>query len=80
MVAFDTNLVVHACNTSSPQHGAATAFLESLADRDDVVVCELMLVEVYLKSRNPAILTRPYRANEAATFCQVSGAMPAARL
>jgi uncharacterized protein len=76
MVAFDTNLVVHACNTSSPQHGAATAFLESLADRDDVVVCELMLVEVYLKIRNPAILTRPYRANEAATFCQAFRSNP----
>jgi predicted nucleic acid-binding protein len=49
MLAFDTNLVVHACNTSSPQHAAATAFLESLADRHDVVVCELMLVEVYFK-------------------------------
>lgn len=76
MVAFDTNLVVHACNTSSPQHRAATAFLESLADRGDVVVCELMLVEVYLKIRNPAILTRPYSADEAAAFCQAFRSNP----
>jgi len=69
MLAFDTNLVVHAGNTRSPLNPAATAFLESLSERDDVVVCELMLVEVYLKIRSPAILTKPYPPGEAAAFC-----------
>jgi len=76
MIAFDTNLVVHACNTRSPNHSAATSFLESLAERDDVVVCELMLVEVYLKIRNPAVLTRPYPPGEAAAFCQAFRSNP----
>lgn len=76
MIAFDTNLVVHAANASSPYYTGAVAFLESLADRNDVVVCELMLVEVYLKIRNPAILTRPYPADEAAAFCQAFRSNP----
>src|SRR5262245_6768579 len=70
MTAFDTNIVVHACNTRSPFQAAAAAFLENLGPRDDVVVCELMLLEVYLKIRNPAILTNPYPAQEAATYCR----------
>jgi toxin-antitoxin system PIN domain toxin len=76
MLSFDTNLVVHACNTRSPHHARASAFLESLANRDDVVVCELMLVEVYLKIRNPAILTRPYPADEAVAYCHAFRSNP----
>ncbi len=76
MISFDTNLVVYACNTRSPQYAAASAFLTGLAGRDDVVVCELMLVEVYLKIRNPAILTHPYPPREAATFCQAFRSNP----
>jgi len=34
-----------------PQHAAARHFLESLAPRGDVVVCELMLVELDFSQR-----------------------------
>ena len=76
MLAFDTNLVVHACNIRSPVHAQSVAFLEGLAGRVDVVVCELMLVELYLKIRNPAILTNPYPPGEAAAFCQAFRSNP----
>jgi len=76
MLAFDTNLVVYASNTHAPQHTAAVAFLESLANRNDIVVCELMLTEVYLKIRNPAILAKPYPAAEAVAFCQAFRSNP----
>jgi len=76
MLAFDTNLVIHASNTRSPLHAAASAFLASLDVRNDIVICELMLTEVYLKICNPAILTNPYPPAEAAAYCQAFRSNP----
>jgi len=70
MISFDTNLAVYAANSAMPQHSAARQFLESLAPRSDVVVCELMLVELYLKLRNPAIFPKPLTSAEASERCQ----------
>src|SRR5258708_2029539 len=70
MISFDTNLVVYAANADAPQQAKATAFIDSLSQRQDVVICELMLVEVYLKLRNPMILRRPLDAATASAHCQ----------
>ena len=70
MVSFDTNLAVYAANASSPGHEAARQFLQSLALRKDVAVCELVLVELYLKLRNEKIFPRPLTAPQAAAVCQ----------
>lgn len=70
MTSFDTNIAVHAANGASPRHGAARKFLESLALRKDVAVCELGLVELYLKLRNEKIFPRPLTAPQAAAVCQ----------
>jgi toxin-antitoxin system PIN domain toxin len=70
MLSFDTNLIVYASNSAAPECAPARAFLESLRKREDVVVCELMLVEVYLKLRNPRILSQPLSAPEAAAYCR----------
>jgi uncharacterized protein len=70
MLSFDTNLAVHAANTASPVHRAAFAFLETLAAEPGVVVCELMLVELYLELRNEKIFPQPLGAAQAAAVCQ----------
>ncbi len=70
MLAFDTNLVVYAANSNAPECESARSFLDSLRNRRDVALCELVLVEVYLKIRSPKVLTDPYGAAEAAGFCQ----------
>lgn len=70
MISFDTNLVIYAANSAAQEQARATAFLNSLADRRDVVICELMLVEVYLKLRNAAIIQRPLDGAAAAAYCQ----------
>jgi uncharacterized protein len=70
MISFDTNLVIYAANADSIQQSEAAAFLESLADRQDVVLCEFMLVEVYLKLRNSRVLRNPLDATTAALHCQ----------
>ena len=70
MLSFDTNIAVHAANTASPMHSAAIGFLTSLAKRKDVAVCELVLVELYLKLRNDKIFSKPLSAARAAAVCQ----------
>jgi predicted nucleic acid-binding protein len=70
MTSFDTNLVVHSANEDSPLAGRARAFLESLGPRKDVVVCELMLVEVFLKLCNARIFRHPMTPAQAGAYCQ----------
>jgi toxin-antitoxin system PIN domain toxin len=69
MISFDTNLAVYAANSSIAQHSSARRFLKSLGTRDDVVICELMLVELYLKLRNPRIFPQPLDAPRAVAWC-----------
>ncbi len=70
MLSFDTNIAMHAANVASPLHLPARDFLQSLATRRDVAVCELVLVELYLKLRNEKIFARPLTAPQSAAVCQ----------
>jgi toxin-antitoxin system PIN domain toxin len=69
-ISFDTNIAVYACNDGCPEQDTAIRFIESLAQRHDVVVSEFMLVELYLKLRNSKIFANPMTAPEAAAVCQ----------
>ena len=68
MVSIDTNLFVYAQNTGCVERRPARAFLDSCRDRD-IVICELVLVELYLVLRSSAIVCRPLNAAEAAAVC-----------
>ncbi len=70
MTSFDTYLALYAANTASPWHSAARSFIQSIATRRDVAICELVLVELYLKSRNEKIFPEPLSAPQAAGICQ----------
>lgn len=70
LIAFDTNLAVYALNERAVEHGKARALLESFHDRDDVAICELMLVELYLKVCNQTIFPHPWTPREATKICQ----------
>lgn len=69
MISFDTNIAVHAANRASSSHRPAVEFLQSIASRRDVAVCELMLVELYLKLRNEKIFPHPLTAAQAVAVC-----------
>jgi len=70
MLSFDTNIAVHAANSASIFHQPALNFISSLSGRRDVAICELVLVELYLKLRNEKIFQRPLTAAQAAGVCQ----------
>ena len=70
MISFDTNIVVHAANADSALHARARGFVEEMGQRKDVVICELMLVELFLKLCNEKIFARPFSSAAAGEFCE----------
>jgi uncharacterized protein len=70
VIAADTNIFLYALNADAPEQEAARAFLDEQADNPDFVLCELMLVELYVLLRNPAVLRRPLDAAKAVAIVQ----------
>lgn len=88
MISLDTNILLPAIESGNAHHSRAAEFLESLQDRDDVAICEFILLELYVLLRNPAVLGKPLSASAAADVCeafrqhprwQVIGFPPASR-
>lgn len=70
MLTTDTNLLIHAADPDSPHHEAAKAFFNIEAQgSEEFVLCELVLIELYMQLRNPAIFAKPYTAGESAAHC-----------
>lgn len=69
MTAADTNLFLYAANPVSVHHVAATRYFASVQSNPEFVVCELVLLEVYMQLRNPAVMRKPLSGKEAAAFC-----------
>lgn len=70
MLSIDTNILLYAQNRDCAEHPAAMAFLAACSGRDDVAICELVLVELYQLLRNPAVLEEPLGPGEAVEVCQ----------
>jgi toxin-antitoxin system PIN domain toxin len=71
VISIDTNILLYSLNRDCPEHGPARAFLEACAGRSDVAIAELVLVELYVLLRNPAVVRKPLEAVDAAALCQV---------
>ena len=70
MISVDTNILLFSQNADCPENSQALEFLEAIAGREDVVICELVLVELYLLLRNPAVLTSPLTVSRAVVVCK----------
>lgn len=71
MTSADSNLFIYAADPSSPRHEAARVFLRSCGqESEEFVLCELVLVELYMALRNPAIFKNHYSPTEAAGYCR----------
>jgi toxin-antitoxin system PIN domain toxin len=71
VISIDTNLLLYGLNRDCPEHQGARAFVEDCAGRRDVAIAELVLVELYVLLRNPAVVRKPLEADRAASVCQV---------
>ena len=70
MISADTNLLLYAADPDSPHHHAARKFFAAQDGAgDEFVLCELVLVELYMQLRNPALFRKPYSAGESAAYC-----------
>ena len=65
MISFDTNILLYSLLPSSPYFKGANSLIESLSKRNDVVLSEFVLFELYTAVRNPAILDKPLNSKEA---------------
>ncbi len=70
MISIDANILVFGYDPDSPFHPKARAFLESLSERKDVLVSELILVELYRLLRNPIVFKRALTAPAAVDVIQ----------
>jgi len=71
MLSADTNIFVHAADPDSPLHSRARNFFQSLDQKnEEFVLCELVLIELYMLLRNPSVFANPYTAVEAAGYCR----------
>jgi toxin-antitoxin system PIN domain toxin len=67
MNSIDTNILFYATNASCPEHTAARGILERAAREPlEWILADQVLVEYYRLVRNPAVLTHPLTATEAA--------------
>ena len=70
MLSFDSNILVYALNRACAEHNAARTFLQSLGAEDNVAICELVLLEVYVLLRNPAVFPTPSSPADAVSRIQ----------
>jgi toxin-antitoxin system PIN domain toxin len=80
MTSFDTNIVFPALASDVEGHTAARAFMNRYGSDARVVLCELMLLEVYTLLRNPKVGRRPLSAPRAVTAIQALRAHPVWRV
>lgn len=70
MISIDANLLLYSYAAASPFHQGAKSFLQELSQREDVALSEFILTEFYLLLRNPAVLSPPLDAANAAAVIQ----------
>jgi uncharacterized protein len=76
MLAIDTNILFYARVAGSPWHEKARDYVNSLAATRDVVICEQVLIELYLLLRNPAVVSPPLTAARAVEECEMFRSHP----
>src|SRR5438128_12633218 len=71
MISFDTNLLLYSLNQDCAEYGDARGFFASLPTTPrTVAICELVLVELYVLLRNPAVLKNPLAPADAVSIIQ----------
>ena len=71
MISFDTNLLLYSLNQDSAEYSDTRAFFDSLPTAPGAVaICELVLIELYVLLRNPAVLSSPLDPVSAASIIQ----------
>lgn len=65
MKSVDTNILFYALNPSSRFYDASSDYLRSVEEDSRMMICELVLVELYILLRNPTVMSAPLSSEEA---------------
>lgn len=65
----DTNVLLHAINSDSPYHLRAAEYMAARHQDPEFRICELVLTELYVLLRNPAVLRRALDPAAAVAVC-----------
>ena len=76
MLSIDTNIIVYALNSDVTEHNAARSFLIDIGERQDVIISEQVLVEVYLLIRNQSVFEKPCNPSDAVEVCEAFRSNP----
>ena len=76
MESCDTNILLYYLNSECAEHPSARAYLESKINDSGFALCELVLVELYVLLRNPAVVSKPLSAKEAVDTIQIFKSNP----
>lgn len=80
MISVDTNVFLYGLNEDCREFETARGVIADLGRSANVVVCELVLVELYLLVRNPKVLRTPLSGADAADVCEAYRRHPRWRL
>lgn len=70
ILSADTNLFLYAANPDSLHHTAAQRFFANQSRREQrFLFCGLVMVEIYMQLRNPAVFRKPKSSKQAVEFC-----------
>lgn len=70
MISIDTNILFAALDVDHAFHCQASDFIDSMAERSEVIISELVLVELYILLRNPVVMSEPLTASAAVEVCE----------
>ena len=70
MTSCDTNILLYALNSACAEHAAARRYLEAQASSPGFAICELVLMELYVLLRNPAVVATLYSPADAVAVVQ----------
>ena len=73
----DTHIFLYAANPDSLDHKTTRRFFEEEIVGERFLLCGRVLVELYMRLRNPAVLKKPKSTREAAAFWDALRAHPA---
>jgi uncharacterized protein len=80
LISCDTNIFLYHLNANCVEHQAAKKFVEEQANNHEFAVCELVLAELYVLLRNPAVSDSPLSSKAAVQIVQHLRANPAWRV
>ena len=70
MTSCDTNFLFYLSNRDCPEHHIARESINEYVESEKFILCELVLVELYVLLRNPKLLNHPLNASDAVNLVQ----------